>query len=490
MIASEMAPWFKTGGLADVLGGLPPALADAGHYVTVVVPRYHRAAIPDGPRTSWHLELGRIRTDVTAQSAAIAERLRVVFVESEPHFSRPGLYAEQGKDYADNADRFATLAVAALDVGERDREGPYDVVHSHDWQAGLAPLLLAAQTARWPGLARAGRVFTIHNLAYQGVFGRDTVAGLGLPWSVFTLETAEFWGQLSYLKAGINYSDWVTTVSPRYARETLTPAFGCGLDGVLAARDGRYVGILNGIDDRVWNPGADPHLPVPYDAGALAGKRACKRALLERFHLPVGDDALDRPVVGLISRLVDQKGFDLIKAASPMLLAYDATWVVLGSGEARYERWLEQLASAYPRRVGVAIGFDEPLAHLIEAGADLFLMPSRFEPCGLNQMYSLRYGTVPVVRGVGGLDDTIQPYTARARHANGFKFREASPEALARTMRRALRVYRDQDTWTRLMRQGMSEDHSWRHRARDYVRVYRRARHERLAGGVQATGNR
>jgi starch synthase len=488
MIASEVAPWFKTGGLADVLGGLPPALSDAGHDVTVVVPRYHQAPIPDGPRASWHLELGRLRTEVTAQTAVVGRRRRIVFIESEPHFNRPGLYAEAGKDYADNAERFATLAVAALDFGERDPAGPYDVVHGHDWQAGLAPLLLAAQGARWPVMARSGRVFTIHNLAYQGVFPRDTVAALGLPWGVFTLDTAEFWGQLSYLKAGINYSDWVTTVSPTYARETLTPAFGSGLDGVLAARGGRYAGILNGIDDRVWNPETDPHLPAHFDAADLDGKRACKRALLERFRLPVGDDALERPVVGLISRLVDQKGFDLIKAASPALLGYDATWVVLGSGEARYERWLQQLAVTHPTRVGVSIGFDESLAHLIEAGSDLFLMPSRFEPCGLNQMYSLRYGTVPVVRGVGGLDDTIQPFTTRARHANGFKFREATPEALARTVRRALRVYRDRDVWLRLVQQGMSEDHSWRLRARDYVRVYRRARHERGLGGVQATG--
>jgi starch synthase len=274
-------------------------------------------------------------------------------------------------------------------------------------------------------------------------------------------------------------------VSPAYARETLTPAFGCGLEGVLAARGDRYVGILNGIDDRLWDPTRDPHLPAAYSRADLAGKLACKRALLERFKLPVGDDAISRPVVALVSRLVDQKGLDLIKAASPTLVSLDATWIFLGTGDERYERWLQHLAVVHPTRVGVVIGFDEGLAHLVEAGADLFLMPSRFEPCGLNQMYSLRYGTVPVVRAVGGLDDTVRPYTARALRANGFKFSEGTTAALVRTMRQALRIYRDGPTWHRLVRQGMSEDHSWRRRAGDYVRVYRRARHDRHGARVQ-----
>jgi len=481
MVASEAAPFSKSGGLADVLGGLPPALADLGHRVTVVVPKHRGTAASPSASTSLTVEVGNVRADVVLEVQEIERRHRMVFVVSARHFDRAGLYGEGGRDYADNAERFAVLAAAALAFGEGEAEGPYDVVHAHDWQAGLVPTLLATAGNRWPRLSRSGRLFTIHNLAYQGVFPRDTVPELGLPWAAFSMESGEFWGQFSFLKAGINYSDWVTTVSPSYARETLTDAFGCGLEGVLSAKEGRYLGILNGIDDRVWDPEHDPHLPAAYNRDDLTGKLACKQALLARFGLPLGDDALGRPVVGLVGRLVDQKGIDLIKAASPTLMGLDATWVVLGSGEARYERWLENLAGVHPTRIGAVVGFNEPLAHLIEAGSDAFLMPSKFEPCGLNQMYSLRYGTVPIVRGVGGLDDTVQPYTPRALRANGFKFREATPEALVRTVRQALRVYRDRPTWNRLVRQGMSEDHSWRQRAREYVRVYRRARHERRA---------
>jgi starch synthase len=485
MIASEATPFSKTGGLADVLGGLPPALADLGHHVTVIVPKYRGTPAAARPASTALVELGDVRAEVAFDVLDPGPRRRVVFVDSPRHFDRAGLYGEGGRDYDDNAERFAVLASAALTYAGRDPDGPYDVVHGHDWQAGLAPVLLDADPAPWPALAAAGRVFTIHNMAYQGLFPRETVPALGLPWSVFAMETGEFWGQLSFLKAAITYSDWLTTVSPAYARETLTPAFGSGLEGVLAARGDRYLGILNGIDDRVWDPASDPHLPATYSREDRAGKAVCKRALLERFGLPLGDDAMSRPIVGLVSRLVDQKGLDLIKAASPMLVGLDATWVVLGSGDERYERWLQRLASVHPTRVGAHIGFDEALAHLVEAGADLFLMPSRFEPCGLNQMYSLRYGTVPVVRAVGGLDDTVQPYTSRALGANGFKFREPTPAALVRTMRQALRIYRDPAAWNRLVRQGMSENHSWRRRAGDYVKVYRRARHERRAARVQ-----
>jgi starch synthase len=248
------------------------------------------------------------------------------------------------------------------------------------------------------------------------------------------------------------------------------------MEGVLASRATRYLGILNGIDTRVWDPQTDPHLPAHYSASNLAGKAACKRALLQRFNLPLGDDALARPVIGMVSRLVPQKGLDLIEAAASELVALDATWVFIGTGDRRYEAFLQSLASRYPSRVGVHIGFDESLAHLLEAGSDMFLMPSLFEPCGLNQMYSLRYGTVPIVHAVGGLDDTVQTYTARARHANGFKFDQPSPEALVRTVKQAVRLFREPDAWRRLMEAGMAADHSWSHSAKEYVKVYRRTR--------------
>ncbi len=477
MVASEMAPWAKTGGLADVVSAMPEALASLGHDVTVVIPRYRGLTLPRTLTASRVVRLGVLAEDVAFHTATFASNRRVVFVDCPRLFDREGLYGADGMDFADNGDRFGLLAAAALDYGEGRAGGlPIEVIHGHDWQAGLVPTLLKCQRARWPRLAHAGRVFTIHNLAYQGLFPRDIVPRLGLPWSTFTIERGEFWGRFGFLKSGIVDSDYVTTVSPSYRRETLTPERGAGLDGVLGARARRYVGILNGIDTDVWNPRSDPHLPAGYDADDLSGKAACKRGLLSRFRFPLGDDALARPLVGFVSRLVPQKGLDLVHAAADTLVAFDATWVFVGTGDRRYERMLEALAARYPSRVAAHIGFDEELAHLVEAGSDMFLMPSTFEPCGLNQMYSLRYGTVPIVHAVGGLDDTIQPYTARARHANGFKFGEPTADALVRAVRQAVRVYRQPDVWRRLIRTGMAADHSWRNSVREYVKVYRRAR--------------
>jgi starch synthase len=319
-------------------------------------------------------------------------------------------------------------------------------------------------------------VLTIHNLAYQGVFPRETVPALGLPWDAFRMETGEFWGKFSFLKAGINAADFVTTVSPTYADETRTPAQGVGLDGVLRARGDRYEGILNGIDTTVWNPATDPYLPTPFSLEDLSGKTFCKRALLSALNLPMGDDVLGRPLVGMVSRMVAQKGFELVAQASAGLMELDATFVFVGTGDAKYENMLRALAARYPSRAAVRIGFDEPLAHLVEGGADIFLMPSEFEPCGLNQMYSLRYGTVPIVRAVGGLHDTIQPYTARALHANGFKFSHGSAETLVRIVQQAVRLYHNPDVWRKLMTNGMTADHSWSASAREYGKVYRRAR--------------
>jgi len=477
MVASEISPWAKTGGLADVVGAMPEALADLGHDVTVVVPRYRGVTVPRAIAMTRAVRLGTVAEDVTFHTATFASNRRVVFVECPKFFDRDGIYGQGGRDYGDNADRFGLLAAAALDYAEGRAGGlPIDVVHSHDWQGGLAPALLRSMASRWPRLAKAGRVFTIHNMAYQGLFPREIVPRLGLPWSAFTMDRGEFWGKFSFLKAGIVDSDYVTTVSPTYRQETLTAAAGAGMEGVLATRARRYIGILNGIDVAEWDPRTDRHLPAHYDASNLAGKAACKRVLLERFGLSLGDDALARPLIGMVSRLVPQKGLDLIQAAAEELLATDATWIFVGTGERRFERMLETLASRFPARVGVHVGFDEALAHLVEAGSDMFLMPSLFEPCGLNQMYSLRYGTVPIVNAVGGLEDTIQPHTSRARHANGFKFHEPTPEALVRAVKQAVRLFRQPDVWRHLMRSGMAADHSWRNSAKEYVKVYRRAR--------------
>jgi starch synthase len=486
MVGAEVSPWAKTGGLADVLAALPAALSRLGHSVTVVLPKYRGASLPEASRWSRPVAVGDRVLDVAFHVNAPVTGPRTVMVDVPAFFDRDGLYGTGPRDFADNAERFAGLAAAALEFAEHDPAGtPVDVIHAHDWQAGLVPVFLETQTGRFPRLHRAARVFTIHNLAYQGLFPRQVVPAVGLPWSVFTIETGEFWGQFSFLKAGLTCSDTLTTVSPTYARETQTAALGFGLEGVLSARRDRYVGILNGIDTDVWNPSTDPHLPAHYDAGNLSGKTTCKRALLARFGLAIGDNVMARPIVGLVSRLVEQKGIDLVAEAADTLAELDATWIVVGVGDPSYEAFLRDWAARYPSRVGIHIGFDEGLAHLVEAGADIFLMPSKFEPCGLNQMYSLRYGTVPVVHAVGGLDDTVQPYTARARRANGFKFHEPAAAAMSRSVRQAVRLYANRHVWESLLRQGMAEDHSWETSAREYVKVYRRARH---AAAARAAG--
>jgi starch synthase len=475
IIASEAAPWAKTGGLADVAGALPAALAALGHDVTLILPRYRGIATEGAASEAARITQGSRPIGVTFHTREHAADLRTVFVDAPELFDRPHLYGDATTDYPDNAARFDALGLAALHYATTGGRPAPDVIHAHDWQACFAIGRLATEN-RWQGLATTGRVLTIHNLAYQGLFPRETLPSLNLPWSLFRVETGEFWGKFSALKAGMTTADYVTTVSPTYAAETLTPEFGAGLEGVLQQLRGRYVGILNGIDTRVWDPATDPHLPATFSAEDRSGKAVCKRALLAECGLPQGDDAMARPLIGMISRLVAQKGLDQFEAARDRLVAVDASWVFLGSGEPRYERLLRDLAAQHPSRVAVRIGFDERFAHLIEAAADMFLMPSAFEPCGLNQMYSLRYGTVPIVRAVGGLHDTIQPYTARARNANGFKFNDGSAATLVRTVRQAVRLYRNPPVWDRLVRNGMTADHSWERSAREYGKVYRRAR--------------
>jgi len=475
MIASEAVPWAKTGGLADVVGALPVALEALGHHTTLVMPKYRDVRAEGAAVRPHRIRQGAVDRSIVWHILNLSPARRVVFVEAPEMFERAGIYGEGGTDYRDNATRFDVLALAALEFASLDGAPHVDVVHAHDWQASLVLARLATET-RWGRLRDAGRVLTIHNLAYQGVFPRETVPALGLSWDAFRVDSGEFWGKFSCLKAGINGADYVTTVSPTYAQETLTKEFGAGLEGVLQAKRDRYRGILNGIDTDVWNPATDAYLPAHFDADDLSGKAECKRALLGSLGLPRGDDAMMRPLVGMVSRLVPQKGLDSIVGASRDLLELDATYVFAGTGDVKYETALRALAAAHPTRVATRIGFDERLAHMIEAGSDIFLMPSAFEPCGLNQMYSLRYGTVPIVRAVGGLHDTVQPYTARAIHANGFKALDGSSETLVRVVQQAVRLYHNPDVWRKLMRNGMTADHSWRASAREYGKVYRRAR--------------
>jgi starch synthase len=472
MAASEMTPFAATGGLGDVLGALPPALASLGAQVHVVLPAFRTPAIAaaDGP----------IHTTVrVAHGAGIREAgLRTVrhrgvalsFVVADDYFDRESLYGGPQGDYPDNAARFAFFAKAVAAVVPR-LEPPPDVVHCHDWQTGLVPPLL--RTSGDPTLAGLATVFTIHNLGYQGVFPPDVWPLLGLDPRWFGPSHLEFHGLVSFLKGGLVFADALTTVSPRYAEEIQRPEQGHGLDGVLRERRAALRGIVNGIDPTRWDPAHDPHLAAPFDADDLTGKAACKADLQRAFGLPVAPRV---PLIGMVTRLAEQKGLDLVAAALPDLLALDLQLVILGRGDERYERWLADAGRRDPTRLAVRLAFDEGLSHRVEAGADAFLMPSRYEPCGLNQLYSLRYGTVPIVRATGGLDDTIDDVDADPVHGTGFKFAEYTPAALTTAVRRALARYADRAGWQRLMREGMRRDHSWRRAALQYLDVYRALR--------------
>ena len=472
MITPEAHPFAKTGGLAEATAALADALAGQGHRVTLVMPRYRGIPLDGTEPRHVTVAFGSRERHAIVRERTLAPRIRAAFVDIPELFDRESLYGTPAGDYPDNAWRFAVFSRAALEYIRESGVRP-SVIHAHDWQAGLVPVYQKLHLSADPVVGGVPVVFTIHNLAFQGLFPSSTLPQLGLGWEVLDLQAMEYWGQISYLKAGINFSEKITTVSPTYAREIVQPELGFGFDGVLARRRDDLVGILNGIDTARWNPERDPFVPASFTARNLEGKRDAKRALLEAAGLATGEDGLERPLVGLVSRLTSQKGFDLIAAAGPDLMALDAAWVVLGSGEAAYEDMWRSLADRHPGRVSATIGFDERLAHLIEAGADIFLMPSRFEPCGLNQMYSLRYGTVPVVRATGGLDDTIEDVDPASGTGTGFKFREYTPAAMTQALERALTLYKTPSIWHRVQQAGMSRDSSWDASAREYVKVYR-----------------
>jgi starch synthase len=485
-IGSEALPFAKTGGLADVLGALPVALGRIGWDVTVALPRY-RGVTAGEQVDRFALSVGGYTSTVGFFTAPIGERTRALLVDDPMLFDREQLYGVGSADYADNPRRFAVLVRAALEFAARQGTRP-SVVHAHDWQAGLAPVYLRTLYASHPVLAATSSVFTIHNLAYQGLFEADWLPRLDLPWTLMGVEQMEFWGRISLLKGGINAADVITTVSSQYALEIQTPAGGSGFDGVLRRRSADLVGILNGIDADRWDPSRDPNLPQPFSADDLSGKRAAKSRLLQVYGMAHDDRAMARPLVGMISRMVDQKGFDLIAQLAPDLPRLEAGFVVLGTGEPRYQDLWRDLASRHRDRIGARIGFDEGLAHLIEAGADIFLMPSHFEPCGLNQMYSLRYGTVPIVRRVGGLADTVvddgpgRGIGATGRpQPNGFVFDDYSAAALRGAIERALAAFKDERGWRALQLAGMAQDHSWDRSAREYVKIYERAMAQRAA---------
>jgi starch synthase len=469
-VASEGVPFAKTGGLADIVGTLPQALEAQGVEVKVLMPYYGMVKQGKTPTTliaeDLEVNLGLIRHHFNLMAPSPSGS-PFYFVERDEYYERSQLYGTPRGDYFDNLERFAFFSGAVLPFCRALDFHP-DLIHCHDWQSALVPVYLKK---RWAGediLAGARTVFTIHNLAYQGLFPKEKFPLLGLDWSFYTIDGLEYYGQINLLKGGIVSADVVTTVSPRYSLEIQTPEFGCGLEGVLKTRAAQLHGILNGVDYHVWNPESDPLIPASFSRKDLKGKAADKAALMQEFGL---DQKAAAPLLAIISRLADQKGFDLLEQILPQLMKQNLMLVILGTGEEKYHRWLETEAPKYKGKLGVKIGFDNKLAHLIEAGADMFLMPSRYEPCGLNQIYSMKYGTIPVVRATGGLADTVTPMEKNSP-GTGFVFTDYTPEAFLQTVKEALAAYADAKQWARIVEHAMAQDFSWKVSARKYAELY------------------
>jgi starch synthase len=482
MAASEAVPYAKTGGLADVVGVLPQELIRLGHEVALVLPGY-RSVLESLPsresKIHFTTPVGSVSMEGMLEEACVPIEgglypLKILVVRCDPYFDRPGLYQDQHGDYQDNLERFSLFSQAVLGgiryLHERDGR-PVDVLHLHDWQTALCAVYLKAGVR---GLAIPGvkTLLTLHNVGYQGLFAGERFPVIGLPDALFSPRALEFYGSINCLKGGIVFSDAVSTVSQTYAKEILTNEFGCGLEGVLADRREGIHGIVNGIDVNVWNPEMDRFVPASYSVSDLSGKKICKRFLQRELGLPV------RPVPLLagIGRLTHQKGFDLLLEALPELVFLDIQLVLLGTGDRDLEERLLEAKAAYPDCVAVHIGFDEGLAHRIQAGADMLVMPSRYEPCGLTQLQSLRYGTVPIVRRTGGLADTVVPFkpsTARANLATGFHFDAPTSDAMLSAILLAVSVYREQEMWHSLIKAGMKTDVSWARSAERYEQLYR-----------------
>jgi starch synthase len=475
-VASEGLPFSKTGGLADVIEALPKALVGQGHDVAVVLPRYRNNQIKNVLIKSLTVPMGTALRFPAIADGGRPGGVQYFFVDDPEYFDREQLYGVGGRDYADNAERFAEFARVALELAKQ--LWLPDAIHCHDWQSALVPVLLRTGYAADPQLSPIPVIFTIHNMGYHGLFPRDVLTRIGLPDSLFRVDGLEFFGHVNYLKGGLVFSDYLTTVSRKYAQEIQTTEYGHGLDGVVRTRADHLVGILNGVDYSIWNPDVDALIAARYSAKDLSGKQACKRDLLAQFQLP--EENLSRPVIGIVSRFADQKGFDLFAQVADELMQEDLAIVALGSGEAKHERMFRELAEQFPERLAVKIAYDNTLAHKIEAGADMFLMPSRYEPCGLNQIYSLRYGTVPVVRATGGLDDTIEPFDPVSGRGTGFKFSEYTGSALLAAVREALTAFADKRAWQRLQTNGMAKDFSWNASALEYARLYDVARKGRI----------
>lgn len=479
-LSSEVAPFAKTGGLADMAGAIPKNLQKLGVEIIVFMPLYRGVRERAFPLVKTDIQF-EVRIGDKGKSGYVYQgylpdsKVPIYFLDHEPYYGRDGLYNYPGstKDFEDNSERFIFFALGALEVVKKLRVHP-DIVHCNDWQTGLVPAYLKTRYAGKPFFEHTKSVMTIHNLAYQGWFWHWDMKLTGLDWSLFNAKQLEFYGKLNFLKGGIVFSDQITTVSKTYAEEIQTPEYGAGLDGVLRERARDLCGIMNGIDYTLWNPETDKLICENYGLKKLRGKQLCKKALQKKYQLPERDS----PLIGMITRLTDQKGLDLVVDKFHELMKRDLQFVLLGTGDPWYHELFQNYAKTYPKKVAVQLNFDERSAHEIEAGADVFLMPSRYEPCGLNQLYSLRYGTIPIVRSTGGLADTITDVRSAPvskGKANGFSFKDYNADLLFATIIRAMDLFKDKTQWTNLMTNGMSQDWSLERSAKEYLALYERA---------------
>jgi starch synthase len=481
--ASEAIPYAKTGGLADVAGALPHEFAKLGHDVILLLPRY-RELDNSGRRfhpiatLPIHTPQGMVPAIIEEDIVRVGNRengFRVWAVGNDAYFDRAGLYQEAGTDYPDNLDRFVFFSraiIEAIAYLTREHDWKTDLLHLHDWQTALCAVYLKTNDAARVEVSGVKTVLTLHNAGYQGMFPGIQFPKTGLAPSLFAPTAVEFYGSINLLKGGIIFSDYLTTVSPTYAKELLTHEGGFGLDGVLRSRQGQFEGILNGIDIDLWNPETDPHLPATYTATNRQNKQVCKSALRREFQLPDSDD----PLMALIGRMASQKGFDLVEKAIPDLIKVGVQLVILGTGDRDTEARFQALHARFPDRIGLRIGFDEALAHRIEGGADMLVMPSRYEPCGLSQLYSLRYGTIPIVRNIGGLVDTVVPFSSRnpnPEQATGFYINRHTAESLITAVADAIPVFQGVDMWNRLIENAMNVDVSWSRSAKAYDQLFK-----------------
>ncbi len=463
MASSEMTPYAKTGGLADVVGALSDILSRRGHKVTVFIPFYHCIPIASSKLVLQEkVWLGQRLVTYTVFRIAQRGRVTVYAIRKEEYFDRLHLYGTADHDYEDNAERFIFFSKAVVHT-ILSLHIPFDILHTHDWQTALIPIYAKST------LPQTRTVCTIHNLAYQGIFAAHNFQLTNLPPHLFSIDGLEFYGQMNLLKGGILFADAITTVSRRYAQEIQTPEYGCGLDGVLRLRRNSIQGILNGVDDSVWNPETDSHLAQTYGATSLKGKSTCKKALVLELQL----SSLGRkPILSIVSRFAQQKGLDLVLGAMPIMLKKNLRFAILGNGDSLYEEGLRQWAARHPTQIGLRIGFDEGLAHRIYAGSDFLLMPSRYEPCGLSQLYAMRYGTIPIARATGGLEDTIQEWNPKTRQGTGFKFDKTEVTPLLSALKRALHLYRQPKVFPILQQNAMKTNFSWENSVAEYETLY------------------